>query len=171
MEHRVNFRLYPGLAGAYALAALGAALLSQFGFNLHPCELCVAQRWPYAAIGVIGVSSWLFVRTPCRFKMTMTVCALLYLLDAGIAGYHTGVEWGVFEGLESCSAGTLAPGASLEEIRRQLMEAPVVSCKDPMFVFLGLSMAGWNVIYALGGAFFCVWGLVRVKKSAAHEGS
>jgi disulfide bond formation protein DsbB len=36
----------------------------------------------------------------------------------------------------------------LEELRAQLMTAPVVRCDEAAFRFLGLSMAGWNVIWA-----------------------
>lgn len=149
--------------GIYAAAALAGALTSQFGFGLHPCELCLWQRYPYAAIlafGFIGATMrpapWLFV-----------LCAALFLADAGIATYHAGVEWGIFEGLDGCSAGELPPNATLEDIRKQLMEAPVVSCKDAAFVFLGLSMAGWNVFYALGGVALSVLALCKTCKKEA----
>lgn len=98
----------------------------------------------------------------------LAFCAVLYLLDAGIAVYHTGVEQGVFEGLDTCSAGELPPNASLEDIRKQLMEAPVVSCKDTMFSFLGISMAGWNTLYALGGVALSVLGIAKLRKKAAN---
>ena len=149
--------------GIYATVALTGALISQFGFGLHPCELCLWQRYPYAAIlllGVIGAASrprpWFFI-----------LCAALFLADAGIAAYHAGVEWGVFEGLDGCSAGALPANATLEDIRRQLMEAPVVSCKDAAFVFLGLSMAGWNVLYALGGVALSVLALRKIRTKEA----
>ncbi len=135
-----------------SLAALAGALISQYGFDYHPCELCLYQRWPYAIIVALGLLALPFVKGPAPARMLLLVMALLFVIDAGIAAYHTGVEWDIFEGLDACSAGELPPGASLEDVRRQLMEAPVVSCKDAMFVFLGLSMAAWNVLYALGGA-------------------
>lgn len=154
------------LAG-YAAVALMGALTSQFGFGLHPCELCILQRWPYAGIVALGVLGTLFGASPRVLLGTILACGLLFLGDAGIAAYHTGVEWGIFEGLESCSAGELPPGASLDDIRKQLLEAPVVSCKDAMFVFLGLSMAGWNVLYALGGVVLSVLALRNIRTKEA----
>lgn len=34
--------------------ALGVALISQFGFGTYPCDLCIYQRIPYAAIAVLA---------------------------------------------------------------------------------------------------------------------
>lgn len=152
---RMIFPLTPRvslLACAFlAVAALAAALVSQYVFGLHPCQLCLYQRWPYVAIAAVAVLACLCLRTARAVRATLVLIAALFLLDAGIASYHAGVEWGYFEGLEECSAGELPLGATLEEVRRQLMEAPVVSCKDVMFRVLGISMAGWNALYALGG--------------------
>lgn len=153
---------------AYALAALVAALVSQYGFGLPPCELCIYQRWPYVAVALLGVLGCWRVRSVGALKLLLLMAAALFVLDAGIAGYHVGVEKGVFEGLESCGAGGFASGASLEEMRQQLLAAPVVSCKDPMFVLLGLSMAGWNLLYALGGVLLCVvWMRYETRARAA----
>lgn len=151
MKPSPSVRLCFAALSAYAASALIAALIAQFFFGLPPCELCLYQRWPYVAVATVAALAAWRVRGGGMGRIAAVGCAALFLLDAGIAAYHTGVERGVFEGLDACSAGELPPGASLEDIRRQLMEAPVVSCKDAMFEFLGLSMAGWNVFFALGG--------------------
>ncbi len=39
--------------------ALGAAFVSQYGFDLQPCVLCIYQRWPYViviALCLIGLT-------------------------------------------------------------------------------------------------------------------
>ena len=39
------------------LLLLGGAYLSQYGFGLHPCEMCWWQRYPhFAALGLAAVS-------------------------------------------------------------------------------------------------------------------
>lgn len=144
------------LGGLAAFAALAAALVSQFVFGLRPCELCLLQRWPYLAAGVIATAAAVAVRTARAARAVLLLLAALFLVEAGIAGYHAGVELGVFKWQGRCSAGELPPGASLEEVRRHVLEAPLVSCKDPAFTFLGLSMAGWNALYAVGGAALCI---------------
>ncbi len=162
-------RKKPALVGLYACAALLAALISQYGFGLRPCELCLVQRWPYAIIAVICALTLVLPALRRRIRIVLFLCAMLYVADAGVAVYHTGVERGIFEGLESCSAGELPLNASLDDIRRQLMEAPVVSCKDTMFEFLGLSMAAWNIAYALGGAVLTVLLLNHARRTKTEN--
>jgi disulfide bond formation protein DsbB len=38
----------------------------------------------------------------------------------------------------------------MDALRESLLNAPLVACNDVAAQFLGISMAGWNVIYALG---------------------
>ncbi|MEP3765136.1 MAG: disulfide bond formation protein B, partial [Marinomonas sp.] len=46
---------------AYWLALLlptalyGGALISQYGFGLYPCEMCMWQRWPHIAAIILAV--------------------------------------------------------------------------------------------------------------------
>ncbi len=146
-----------------AALALPAALISQYGFGLHPCHLCILQRYPYAAIIVLGtVMLVLSRRYPAFVRPFLWLALLLYLTDAGIAAYHAGVEWGIFPGPASCTADT-GSHKSIEEIRAEIFGAPLVSCGTPAFVFLGLSMAGWNVLYAVASGMLC-WRLLRGKK-------
>lgn len=136
-------------ASAVSAAMLGGALVAQYGFGMHPCELCMAQRYPYMAVIAVGVLG-AFLRLSGRARgYAAALCGGLFLLDAGIAGYHAGVEWGIFTGPTACSGSSLA-GQSLEEMRRIIMNAALVPCNQPMAHFLGLSMAAWNGLIALG---------------------
>ena len=56
--------------------ALGTAMVAQHGFGLAPCELCVWQRWPYAAAAALVVPAFLLPRT-----------AVYCLLLAAVAGF------------------------------------------------------------------------------------
>lgn len=133
-----------GLAVALLSAAsLGAAFVAQYGFGLAPCELCIWQRWPYAASILLGLAALLLPRWRAPL---LVLAALSFAAGAGIAVFHVGVEEKWWQGLASCS-GAPTP-KSLEELRVQLMTAPVVRCDEAAFRFLGLSMAGWNVIWA-----------------------
>lgn len=144
-----------------AFGALVVAWVSQYGFALFPCELCMFQRYPYMAIVVVGATVALFA--PAKFcKWAAVFCAALFALDAGIAAYHTGVELDFFAGPTACSGGA-ASGQTLEEMRAAIMNAPLVSCKQAMGYFLGLSMAMWNGFYATTCFILSVVGLRYAK--------
>lgn len=130
------------LLGLYAIAALGFALVSQYFFDLHPCELCIYQRIPLAA--VIGVSIFaLLIRNaglPALF-----IQAALFITEAAIAFFHTGVErkwWG-----SGCSS--LSVEGTVEEMMERIKNAPAVKCDDIPWEMFGLSMANYNVILSV----------------------
>lgn len=125
-----------------AAAALAVALVAQYDFGLPPCQMCHWQRWPYfAAIPLALVA----LRWPSRWLIG--ALAALFALDAGIAVFHAGVEWKWWTGITECSGGGLQ-ATSLEALKAQIMAAPVVRCDEPAIVVLGLSMAGWNAVFA-----------------------
>lgn len=130
----------------FSALAIGMALIGQYVFGLHPCELCVYQRIPYAIIIIVGSAGY-FIKSPKLQYILVIFCALLFLSDAIIAIYHTGVEMGIFPAPTACSSDGKT-GQTLEEMRAAIFNAPLVTCSQAMFYFLGLSMAAWNAIAA-----------------------
>ncbi|MBY0355675.1 MAG: disulfide bond formation protein B [Rickettsiales bacterium] len=155
------------LSACLAALALGGALLSQYGFGLHPCDLCIYQRYPYGAILALS----LFALASRRIMPKISTYAalfisLLFLLDGGIAAYHVGVEQGWISGPTACSGATT--GVNIEAVRTQLMQAALVSCKDAGFVWLGLSMAAWNLLYALASVGLVIYTWKRQPKDRSY---
>lgn len=144
--------IQPSRAGlsvaALAVLTLGMALLAQYGFGLAPCELCLWQRWPYAAAILFALGALIM---PKLRPVLLALAGFSILVSGGIAVFHVGVEEKWWQGLASCS-GAPTPN-SIEALRAQLMAAPVVRCDEAAFRFIGISMAGWNVLWslALGG--------------------
>jgi disulfide bond formation protein DsbB len=133
------------LALASAAILLGALALQYVG-GLPPCRLCIWQRWPYVALiglGLIGWRAW-----P---RAMLALGTLVLLTGAGLAAYHVGIE----EGWWALPAGCVAGGSaeSVEDLRRLLAEAPP-ACDQVRFTFLGLTLAGWNLIASLALAMF-----------------
>jgi disulfide bond formation protein DsbB len=69
---------------------------------------------------------------------------LLMLYNTGLAAYHSGVEWGFWEGPASCSQSAL--GGSAADMLNQLGTVTPASCTEAVWRFFGLSFAGWNVL-------------------------
>lgn len=137
-----ELRKAAALALLGAAAALALALVAQYGFGLAPCQMCHWQRWPYFAAIPLALAA---LRWPSRWLVG--ALAALFALDAGIAVFHAGVEWKWWTGITECSGGGLE-ATSLEALKAQIMGAPPVRCDEPALVVLGLSMAGWNAVFA-----------------------
>jgi disulfide bond formation protein DsbB len=79
------------------------------------------------------------------------LATLVLLVGAGLAAYHVGIEQGWWALPASCVAGGGAE--SVEELKRLLAEAPP-ACDQVSFTFLGLTLAGWNLVASLLLALF-----------------
>jgi disulfide bond formation protein DsbB len=135
--------------------------VAQYGFGLEPCALCLWQRYPYwAALGV-GVVGTALAPVAWLRRASVALAALAFLAGAGIAGFHVGVEQGWWEGLPSCSAAVVREGMTVEELRQALeARSEVVPCDEPAFTFVGISMAGYNLIASAAlavGAAATLW--------------
>jgi disulfide bond formation protein DsbB len=75
--------------------------------------------------------------------------AALFFANSALAAYHAGVEWKLLPGPTACS-GTSHPSESLEDLKRRLAGTHIVRCDEAPWVFLGLSLAGWNAVAAFG---------------------
>ena len=139
----------PRLAAAFialaSAAILGTALASQFFGGLAPCPLCLQQRWPYVATIVLGAVAFAVVRGRAGRRALLALCGVAFAVGGAIAFYHVGVEQGWFAGPETCS-GTIGAVRTIEELRRQLLAAPIVRCDEVAWSMFGISMAGYNVI-------------------------
>jgi len=153
---RINYRALVWLSGLASGCFLVFALVSEYGFGLFPCELCLAQRVPYAVMVGLGVVACV-VKSPKIMWFFALLCAGLFFVDAGIAFYHAAVEMHWITGPSACTANTQEQ--TLEEMRAAIMGAALVSCDQPMVHVLGLSMAAWNGVAALGCGVLMIWGL------------
>lgn len=125
--------------------ALGSAYISQYGFGYEPCIFCLYQRIPYfVVIGLSLVS--LFLKGRAKL-FCILLCAGAFAVGAGLAFYHVGIEQGVFALSSGCEVGSEIP-STIEEMTAQLMGKPNVPCDKAQFVFLGISMAGWNFLFS-----------------------
>lgn len=162
----IHSLLQPNRSGLLvALAAAGTlvlVLISQYGFGLPPCEMCHWQRWPYIAAIFFGLGAMLLPRW--RVPL-LALAALSFLVTGGIGVFHAGVEWKWWQGLTSC--GTTSTATTLEDLRAQLMAAPVVRCDEAAIRVLGLSMAGWNALWAAALTIFATLAARRAAQESA----
>jgi disulfide bond formation protein DsbB len=131
------------LAGAAILAALGFEHLGGY----QPCALCLMQRTPYYVGIPIAIAALLAILWGAPRRLTallFTAFGLLMLYDAGLAIYHSGVEWAFWEGPASCAPSVSVQNAA--DMLNQLTTEHAPSCTQAAGRFLGLSFANANVV-------------------------
>ena len=149
----LSTRVFAGFVLVASAVVLGAALSSQYWGGLVPCELCVLQRWPWAAAITIAIVALFVGHRPSLPWVALTL-GLVFLVSIGFAFYHLGVEQRWFAGPSACTPSTAAP-TTLEEMRRQILAAQIVRCDEVRWSLYGVSLAGWNLLASLAMAAIC----------------
>jgi disulfide bond formation protein DsbB len=147
-----------------SVGALGTAFTAQYVFDLWPCVLCLYQRWPYAAVIVFALAG---VALKKRYGSGpfLFLCAAGFAVTAAIGGYHVGVEQGWWEGTAEC-VGDTAKATSLQDLKAKIMSTPIVRCDEIAWSFLGVSMAGYNVIAGVILAVFSLFAALTSSKNS-----
>jgi disulfide bond formation protein DsbB len=148
------------LAAALSGAALALALIGQYGFDLHPCKLCVIQRIPFAVIIGLGITGFLVARlAPAMIALS----GIAFLSNAGIALYHSGIERKWWTGLAGCSAPDMT--GSVEDLMARIQSTAVTRCDEIPWSLFGLSMANYNVALCALAGILCFAYLFRRRRA------
>lgn len=142
-----------------SIFALIGALTAQYGFDLRPCILCLIQRGPFVLAICLGLLAYFWERA----RLTLiALSGVTFLINSGIAFFHSGVERKWWVGLTGCTTPDMS--GSIEELMKRIEETDVVRCDEIPWSFLGLSMANYNVFFCLGLGVLCLgYALYTIK--------
>jgi disulfide bond formation protein DsbB len=169
-------RREPQLTAAGAIAVIGALTICGFFFfqyviGLPPCPLCLEERDAYYICVPLAAMLWFGVTNGAKNKVVLAgfaVIAAFMLWNAGLGVYHAGIEWKWWPGPQDCT-GPIDKFGSARDVLKQLQNISLVRCDEAAIRILGLSLAGWNALVALGLACIAAWGalasLARQKQS------
>ena len=138
-------------SGSNMLAIAHAFETFEFLGQLAPCTLCLKARevyWVALTIGLVAVGGQLVLKDDRIRRLASLLLALVFLVGVGVAVYHAGAEWKFWPGPKTCASGALPELTSLDAIFKDERIKPP-ACDEAAWVFLGLSMAGWNALISL----------------------
>jgi disulfide bond formation protein DsbB len=164
----------PAAAAALAVALIAAATLLgawffQFVLKYPPCPLCLDQRIAYYVTIPLGVLLFVMARVgapAALVRVGLLVVLVASLANAVLATYHAGIEWHWWAGPTDCSGplNELGGGGGL---LGQIQDIHVVRCDQAAWRFLGLSLAGYNVLISLALAAIAFCGLRAAGRTRA----
>jgi disulfide bond formation protein DsbB len=158
----------PALTAALAITAIAAATLAgawffQLVLDIRPCPLCLEQRYAYYLAVPLGALVALAAAREAPRGVVLAGLAVLAaaaLGNAGLGAYHAGVEWHFWQGPTDCT-GEIGNLGSAGNLLQRLDTVKVIRCDEVQWRFLGLSLAGYNVLISLRLAAIAVWGIGR----------
>ena len=139
-------------AGALTVAAIafatiaGAWVLQELGYP--PCDLCYEQRYAYYVGVPLAALAFAAAKAGAPRAIVVTdliALALIFAANAILAGYHSGVEAGLWQGPTACTGAMTGP-ANAADLLEQLQTIKVVRCDAVNLRVFGLSLANWNIL-------------------------
>jgi disulfide bond formation protein DsbB len=159
----------------FALPLAVCALLLGFGYflqhvqGLEPCPLCLVQRGFFYAVGVICLAA--VIHGPARVGMALygVLAALLALGGAATASRQVWLQHLPADKVPQCGPDlffmleNLPLSRALEKLVQGSGECAAVDWK-----FLGLSIAGWSLVWFAALALYALWLALRGSSSRAR---
>jgi disulfide bond formation protein DsbB len=135
-------RQWLALVAVLAYAAVGAAVVSQFQFNMQPCPWCTLQRFIFLVVGTLALLG--AVLPAPRLRRWLAVLMALMALSGASAAL-----WLQFVASSSTSckltmADKIMAGLGLFEIAPDLF-VPTASCAEAAVNLLGIPYAIWSL--------------------------
>ena len=146
-------------AGAIA----GAWIFESMGYI--PCELCLLGRVPFYVGVLLAALTALAAHWggPGVARFGLALLALVFFVGAGIAIYHSGVEFHLWPGPTECT-GALTGALAPDDFLAQLKRVKPVRCDEPALLVFGLSLAVWEAALSLFLSGLATWGWRRAAR-------
>ena len=162
----------PVAAAAVAISAVGVATVAGFLFFQYvlgypPCPLCLEQRIAYYVSVPLAVMILLGLSVGASRKvllLALLAIAVAMVWNAGLGVYHSGIEWHWWAGPQDCS-GPVNNFGPAGDLLKRLQNIRVVRCDEAAWRFLGLSLAGYNVLVSLALAIIALWGTIAAWRT------
>jgi disulfide bond formation protein DsbB len=169
---KTNNRVMFAIGAAVCVALLVYAYYLQYARGLEPCPLCLIQRGFFYAVMALFVAAAL--QGPGKLA-TWVYSILIVLFAAGgaaTAGRQVWLQSLPADQVPACGPdlffmlNNLPLGRTIQKVFQGSGECAVVDWK-----FLGLSIAGWSLVWFAILAAYALWLALRRPRSAAATAS
>ena len=153
MDKFLKINLFNKILAIIVFASVLFSFFLEFFLNLIPCKLCLYQRY-----------LWLFLLLACIINLkqssksryieiiiTITLCAIITL-----SFYHSGIEFGFFNNIISCTSENNETANSIEELDFLIRNTKNMDCAFPKFKIFNLSLSNLSFLFGTSLLLFCL---------------
>lgn len=137
------------LAGvAIVIGLMAYALFAQYALGLEPCPLCSFQRAAFVSVGIVLLIAGIHGPRGAGARVYAFLGVLTAAVGSGISGWHVYIQNLPEDQVPACGPGLgyMLDAFSTSEMLRMVFTGSG-ECHDINWVFLGLSMPAWALIW------------------------
>ena len=153
MDKFLKINQFNKILAIIVFASVLFSFFLEFFLNLIPCKLCLYQRY-----------LWLFLLLACIINLKqssksryietiiiITLCAIIIL-----SFYHSGIEFGFFNNIISCTSENNETVNSIEELDFLIRNTKNMDCAFPKFKIFNLSLSNLSFLFSTSLLLFCL---------------
>ena len=153
MDKFLKINLFNKFLAIIVFASVLFSFFLEFFLNLIPCKLCLYQRY-----------LWLFLLLACIINLKqssksryietiiiITLCAIITL-----SFYHSGIEFGFFNNIISCTSENNETVNSIEELDFLIRNTKNMDCAFPKFKIFNLSLSNLSFLFSFSLLLLCL---------------
>ena len=153
MDKFLKINLFNKILAIIVFTSVFFSFFLEFFLNLIPCKLCLYQRY-----------LWLFLLLACIINLKqssksryietiiiITLCAIITL-----SFYHSGIEFGFFNNIISCTSENNETVNSIEELDFLIRNTKNMDCAFPKFKIFNLSLSNLSFLFSTSLLLFCL---------------
>ena len=153
MDNFLKINLFNKILAIIVFASVLFSFFLEFFLNLIPCKLCLYQRY-----------LWLFLLLACIINLKqssksryietiiiITLCAIITL-----SFYHSGIEFGFFNNIISCTSENNETVNSIEELDFLIRNTKNMDCAFPKFKIFNLSLSNLSFLFSVSLLLLCL---------------
>ena len=153
MDKFLKINLFNKILAIIVFASVLFSFFLEFFLNLIPCKLCLYQRY-----------LWLFLLLACIINLKqssksryietiiiITLCAIITL-----SFYHSGIEFGFFNNIISCTSENNETVNSIEELDFLIRNTKNMDCAFPKFKIFNLSLSNLSFLFSTSLLLLCL---------------
>ncbi len=151
------------LAFAACAGLMAYALYAQYQLFLEPCPLCVFQRMAVIGMGIVFLIAGIHNSPGWSSRVYAALIGLISSAGAVVAGRHVWLQQLPADQVPTCGPGFnyIMDSFPLAEALGMIFKGSG-ECADIDWVFLGLSMPAWTLVWIVGlGGFGILTNLRR----------
>ena len=152
------------LGFAVCAGLMAYALYAQYQLFLEPCPLCAFQRMSVIGMGIFFLLAAIHNSPDWSRHVYASLIGLISAAGAVVAGRHVWLQHLPPQEVPTCGPGFnyIMDSFPLAEALGMIFKGSG-ECADIDWIFLGLSMPTWTLIWIVGLGLFGIWTNVRVR--------
>jgi len=129
----------------FSIASITIAYIAEFIYGILPCKMCLYQRYIYYILIIVSIF-YIFLNKNKKYYFLLV--GIVLLVGIIISLWHLGIENKIIPGPSGCSI-DMQNVSDQKDLKKLIIENPVVSCNQVNWSIFGISFVFINFIMQL----------------------